>query len=241
MLSNDIIIKFLNDIENPGINVSKRVEQYLSIVPGDKKKQTIYEVIDGLKEIKEEKEVLESCELFERQIKILDEIIKELIKRGKHMNKKVHMNKKEDFADKQEQNNKQVFSEETEKAPEVTENLNGGDTLDNSESINETEELEQVNISAQESSDKIENFTGQVSKDELENYICLLKEQFDSLKETNDIKEALIDKINEVQAEIAKEIERGIQLDEQLIALQSKNIGIKEDGNDGRQFVKNNE
>ena len=157
------------------------------------------------------------------------------------MNKKVHMNKKEDFADKQEQNNKQVFSEETEKAPEVTENLNGGDTLDNSESINETEELEQVNISAQESSDKIENFTGQVSKDELENYICLLKEQFDSLKETNDIKEALIDKINEVQAEIAKEIERGIQLDEQLIALQSKNIGIKEDGNDGRQFVKNNE
>lgn len=241
MLSNDIIIKFLNDIENPGINVSKRVEQYLSIVPDDKKKQTIYEVIDGLEEIKEEKEVLESCELFERQIKILDEIIKKLIKRGKHMNKKVHMNKKEDFADKQEQNNKQAFSEETEKAPEVTENLNGGDTLDNSESINETEELEQVNISAQESSDKIENFTGQVSKDELENYICLLKEQFDSLKETNDIKEALIDKINEVQAEIAKEIERGIQLDEQLIALQSKNIGIKEGGNDGRQFVKNNE
>lgn len=241
MLSNDIIIKFLNDIENPGINVSKRVEQYLSIVPDDKKKQTIYEVIDGLEEIKEEKEVLESCELFERQIKILDEIIKKLIKKGKHMNKKVHMNKKEDFADKQEQNNKQVFSEETEKAPEVTENLNGGDTLDNSESINETEELEQVNISAQESSDKIENFTGQVSKDELENYICLLKEQFDSLKETNDIKEALIDKINEVQAEIAKEIERGIQLDEQLIALQSKNIGIKEGGNDGRQFVKNNE
>ena len=235
MLSNDIIIKFLNDIENPGINVSKRVEQYLSIVPDDKKKQTIYEVIDGLEEIKEEKEVLESCELFERQIKILDEIIKKLIKRGKHMNKK------EDFADKQEQNNKQVFSEETEKAPEVTENLNGGDTLDNSESINETEELEQVNISAQESSDKIENFTGQVSKDELENYICLLKEQFDSLKETNDIKEALIDKINEVQAEIAKEIERGIQLDEQLIALRSKNIGIKEGGNDGRQFVKNNE
>lgn len=241
MLSNDIIIKFLNDIENPGINVSKRVEQYLSIVPDDKKKQTIYEVIDGLEEIKEEKEVLESCELFERQIKILDEIIKKLIKRGKHMNKKVHMNKKEDFADKQEQNNKQVFSEETEKAPEVTENLSGGDTLDNSESINETEELEQVNISAQESSDKIENFTGQVSKDELENYICLLKEQFDSLKETNDIKEALIDKINEVQAEIAKELERGIQLDEQLIALQSKNIGIKEGGNDGRQFVKNNE